>query len=64
MYVESTGKKNFSKIIAYPNPFVGETEIQIINFEGVYDVSIIDIQGKIIFKLNNLEFIKIGEGLS
>ena len=47
-------EKNFSKIIAYPNPFVGETEIQIINFEGVYDVSIIDIQGKIIFKLNNL----------
>ena len=47
-------EKNFSKIIAYQNAFVGETEIQIINFEGVYDVSIIDIQGKLIFKLNNL----------
>lgn len=47
-------KNNFSKIIAYPNPFISETEIQIINFEGVYDVSIRDIKGKLVHKLNNL----------
>ena len=29
-------------------------EIQVINFEGLYDVSIRDIQGKIVHKLDNL----------
>jgi hypothetical protein len=47
-------ENNFYEIIAYPNPFIGETEIQIINFEGIYNVSIRDIQGKIVHKLNNL----------
>ena len=47
-------ENNFSKIIAYPNPFIEETEIQVINFEGLYDVSVRDIHGKIVLKLNNL----------
>lgn len=47
-------ENNFSEIIAYPNPFIGETEIQFVNFEGIYDVSIRDVQGKIVYKLNNL----------
>ena len=47
-------ENNFSEIVAYPNPFIGETEIQFVNFEGIYDVSIRDIQGKIVYKLNNL----------
>ena len=47
-------ENNFSEIIAYPNPFIGETEIKLINFEGLYDVSIRDIQGKIVHKLYNL----------
>ena len=47
-------EKNLSEIIAYPNPFIGETEIQITNFEGLYDITIRDIQGKIVHKLNNL----------
>ena len=47
-------ENNFSEIIAYPNPFIGETELQVVNYKGIYDISIRDIQGKIIYKLNNL----------
>ena len=47
-------ENNFSEIIAYPNPFIGETEIHVTNFKGLYDVTIRDIQGKIVHKLNNL----------
>ena len=47
-------ENNLSEIIAYPNPFVGETEIRIINFKGFYNVTIRDIQGKIVHKFDNL----------
>ena len=47
-------ENNLSEIIAYPNPFVGETEIRIINFKGLYNVTIRDIQGKIVHKFDNL----------
>ena len=33
---------------------VGETEIQFVNFEGFFNVSIRDVQGKIVYKLDNL----------
>ena len=47
-------ENNLSEIIAYPNPLVAQTEIQIINFKGFFNVTIRDIQGKIVYKLDNL----------
>ena len=43
------------KIIAYPNPFIGETEIQIFNLNSEYSISIYDIQGKIIRRMEHLK---------
>ena len=43
------------KIIAYPNPFIGETEIQIFNLNSEYSISIYDIQGKIIRRMEYLK---------
>ena len=55
------------KIIAYPNPFIGETEIMILNFNHVYDITLYDIQGKVVRQIENLNqdrFILNSENIS
>ena len=43
------------EIIAYPNPFIEETEINIYNLNSEYSISLYDIQGKVVLTMNNLK---------
>ena len=49
-----TNYGNQSKIVAFPNPFIGETEIRILNFNEIYDISLYDIQGKVVRQIENI----------
>jgi hypothetical protein len=49
-----TNFNNQFEIVAFPNPFIGETEIRILNFNEIYDISLYDIQGKIVHKIENI----------
>ena len=49
-----TNYGNQSKILAFPNPFIGETEIRILNFNEIYDIFLYDIQGKLVHKIENI----------
>ena len=47
-------ENNLSEIIAYPNPFIGETEIRVLNFNQRYGASLYDIQGKVVRQIENI----------
>ena len=54
LFIEAAAYGKTIIVGPYMYNFIEETEIQVINFEGLYDVSVRDIHGKIVLKLNNL----------
>ena len=45
---------NQIEIVAFPNPFIGQTEIRVLNFNENYDITLYDIQGKVVRKIDNI----------
>ena len=65
--ISETNFDNLSKIIAFPNPFIGETEIRVLNFNQRYGASLYDIQGKVVRQIENINqerFILNSENIS
>ena len=52
--IVETNFNNQIEIVAFPNPFIGETEIRILNFYEIYGISLYDIQGKVVRKIENI----------